>query len=624
MAIHSSHHPIDTGVHRIVQRAMAALLQEQADDGAWHHAFDMGVMPDAQTAIFLHLLGHADPPWTQALLQRLRGTQRSDGSWGVFPDAPGDVSTTVECYYALSLYAAWQDYEKERTAAEAFIVQKGGLNACRNLTKVVLAIGGEVSWDELPAPVLYAWLWSPVTPVSLWDLVTFTRLHVASMILLSAHRYVSPFALHPILGHLVVRQTRPASTPLRWLHKLATPSVLLRRCARFLCSEREQDGTLAGYHSSTFLFLCATRAFDLVLSTPDCHQTITAIRERSVCPANDDNVIQQTCDAHVWNTALALRTLRAGGLSLDHPAVASSAQYLLNRQHSRQWHTYRKSFLPGGAWGFSHNNTRHPDTDDTAACLEALWGYDALQEADRQAGIAWLLARQNRDGGWSAFDTNCNKRWLEKMPANDMRHAIADPSTPDITARVIELLVSRAGFAPTSTTIDRAVHCLLNMQETDGSWYGRWGTTYLYGTWCAVRALCATGMKGDEAPLVRARVWLLRGMHRDGGYAESCESDVEEHFVDFEQGQPSHTAWALDTLLCLQRVHPEGFEKKRLAHACQRSAAWLVSQYTQQGWRETLPTGSAFPGALHIRYNLYPKVWPLWALIAYQQHLQSD
>ncbi|MCY0876868.1 MAG: hypothetical protein OWT28_11450 [Firmicutes bacterium] len=142
MAIHSSHHPIDIGVHRIVQMAMATLVQEQADDGAWHHAFDMGVMPDAQTAIFLYLLGHTDPAWTQAIFRRIRCTQRVDGSWGVFPDAPGDLSTTVECYYALSLYAAWQGHETERTAAEAFICQKGGLQACRNLTKVVLAIGG--------------------------------------------------------------------------------------------------------------------------------------------------------------------------------------------------------------------------------------------------------------------------------------------------------------------------------------------------------------------------------------------------------------------------------------------------------------------------------------------------
>ncbi|MCY0876867.1 MAG: hypothetical protein OWT28_11445, partial [Firmicutes bacterium] len=278
--------------------------------------------------------------------------------------------------------------------------------------------------------------------MSSWDLVTFTRLHVASMILLSAHRYVSPVAMRPILGDLVVQSARPAPNHLRWLHKFTAPRVLLRRCAQFLLSEREQDGTLAGYHSSTFLFLCATKALGLV--PPDFQQAISAIRERVADWFEDGKSLQQTCDAHVWNTALTLRTLRAGGLSLDHPTVTAGAQYLVHRQHKAQWNDYQKAFLPGGAWGFSQNNTRHPDTDDTAACLEALWGCDALQEADRQAAIAWLLARQNKDGGWSAFDTNCNKRWLEKMPANDMRHAIADPSTPDITGRVTELLVSKA------------------------------------------------------------------------------------------------------------------------------------------------------------------------------------
>lgn len=331
-------------LHRVVRTAVTNLIREQADDGAWHHAFDMGIIPDAKTAIFLHLLGHVDIGWTPALLARIRATQRLDGSWGVYPDAPGDLSTTVGCHYALSLHAGWGEMEQGRTMSEAFIRQAGGPTACRNLTKAILALGGEVSWDDIPAPVIYAWLWSPITPISLWDLVTFTRLHVASMLLLSAHPYRSPVTRRPVMQHLIMARPRHAAQFMRWLHKLPTSSYLLPRCTQFLGSEQEADGTLAGYHSSTFLFLCATNAIEQPMADAEFLRVIAAIRKRWIRTTGDSACLQQACDARVWNTALALRVLRASGLSPDHPTVASGAAYLATRQHKVHWNAYQHAF----------------------------------------------------------------------------------------------------------------------------------------------------------------------------------------------------------------------------------------------------------------------------------------
>lgn len=618
MNTHTLRSPIDTdAIHCVIQDAISALLKEQTADGSWRYGFEMGVTPDAQTAIFLYLLDYPDVKWTQSLLIRLLALQNPDGSWGSHEGAVGDLSTTVECYYALHLYDGWSSFPRERAAAERFILQSGGIHACRNLTKVILAIGGEISWTKLPAPALYAWLWSPLSPVQMSDVVMFTRLHVASMVILSAHRYVSPAANVPKLAHLFTEQRRR-----NWSsYRLPVPRHLLRRCLQYLQSEREDDGTLAGYHSSTFLFLFAQCAEGISSNHEAFRQTIHALRRTWGCPFGVATQHQQTCDAHIWNTALTLRALREAGISAQHPTYFAGAHFLLNHQHQGQWDAYRKRCLLAGGWGFSSNNTRHADTDDTVACLEALIHTSFQGSAPFQDGVQWLMSRQNRDGGWSAFDQNCGKRWMERIPANDMRHAIADPSTPDITARVIEFLVDRQRVADDHPILRRALKWLLLNQEPDGTWYGRWGATYLYGTWCAVRALCVcrqTQQPSIVSALARARAGLLRIQRQDGGFGESCHSDELGHYDPLDQGLPSQTAWGLDALLCLYEREESILEKRRLLQASTRSAAWLIDAAEGGTWKETLPTGSAFPGAMHIRYHLYPKIWPLFALAHYR------
>lgn len=365
MAIHMPKLAIDKGLgQRVIQEAVASLLGDQAADGAWPHGIEMGAMPDAQTAVFLYLLDQRDPDWTRGLVRRMLETQNPDGSWSPYLGAQGDLSTTVECHYALTLYHVWSAHSERRLDAEQFILRSGGLAACRNLTKVLLAIGGEIPWTQLPPPALYAWLWSRLSPIQMQDMVTFTRLHVASMVIVSAHRYVSPVVTSPVLNHLIA--DRPVSRRGNG-RRVQVPSSLLRRCTQYLYSQREQDGTLAGYHSSTFLFLCAQAAAGYPLSHPDIRQTVQAIRRTWGCPFGDAISHQQTCDAYIWNTALTLRVLRDAGLPLNHPSLRSAARFLVAHQHTTQWDTYRQVFTTPGGWGFSSNNTRHPDTDDTVA-----------------------------------------------------------------------------------------------------------------------------------------------------------------------------------------------------------------------------------------------------------------
>ncbi|MCY0874950.1 MAG: hypothetical protein OWT28_01510 [Firmicutes bacterium] len=608
---------IHSSIAYVIKESMNSLLAEQSPDGAWHHGFEMGVMPDAQTAIFLYVLGHTDPSWLDGLLGRIAQAQHADGSWGPYDGASGDLSTTVECYYALAIYQRWVGRECEQRHAESFILKNGGLRGCRNLTKVLLAIGGELSWDDLPSPAIYTWLWSRFSPIQIRDMVTFTRLHVASIVILSTLRYVSPRVDQALLSHLL----GPCHTSARRRRILPVPRFLLTNCLQYLYSEREQDGTLAGYHSATFLFLCVQEALPSDAPLADTAATIAAVRRVWGCPFGETPNHQQTCDAHVWNTALTLGALRHCRLSGDHEQLRKAVRFLASKQHITQWNAYDRSYHPGGGWGFSSNNTRHPDIDDTVACLEALLNIPDYPVSDWERGLTWLLSRQNRDGGWSAFDQNCAKTWLERIPANDMRHAIADPSTPDLTGRTLALLLCSGARSSESHAVRKGVQFLLRTQEKDGSWYGRWGSTYLYGTWCAIRGLSVASATADGPrvqALTRARMWLLDRQNTDGSFGESCQSDQLGRYEPLGYGVASQTAWALDAFVLLYGQTLSGTEKRKLRLAMDQAANWLVRTCEHGQWREAIPTGSAFPGALHIRYHLYPKLWPLYALAHYE------
>ncbi|KPV45671.1 hypothetical protein AN477_01820 [Alicyclobacillus ferrooxydans] len=602
----------------IIQTALQQLFKSQTPQGVWIDCFDTGAMPNAQTSIALYLLGVSDTDWTNLLLRQILATQRSDGAWSIYPTGQGDLSTTVECYYALQLYGYWDGYDDRQRLAEAFIRQSGGLKKCRNLTKVFLALGGEISWSWLPSPKIYLLLFSKWFPVGIWDIVTFTRLHVAPMLLLSSLKFVSDKPKNSVLTNLMVKSQH--YTEKHDVSKQLSPKAHRRlyRCLKWVLERRESDGTVAGYHSSTLLVIFALRAFGYGVDHPDIQNMIHALRRALYLEQETGYCHQQTCDAHIWNTALAVNAISATGVRLQTKAVERAIQYLASKQQRNVGEWFLKNPRQPGGWAFSSNNTIHPDIDDTVACLEALYPYREQFEKSWWIGVNWLLGMQNNDGGWSAFDKNCNRRWLEWIPANDMKRTMCDPSTPDITGRVVEFLIRNHVLPLDDRKIVRALRWIHKHQESDGSWFGRWGTTYIYGTWCAVKALVAAEVASSDHSLSRAKEWLFTIQHLDGSFGESCQSDIQGRFVPVSFGLPSQTAWGLDSLLYLFECEEMAREKEKIWLACEKAVGWLLAHFNGQTWTEDLPTGSAFPGALHIRYHIYPKVWPLIALSHYR------
>lgn len=609
----------------VIAQAVDHLSLAQCSDGAWHECFDTGVMADAQTVIALALLGISDADWTNPLLTRIEQQQRVDGSWSVYPGAGGDLSTTVESYYALALHHRFEARPQAQSAARNFILRQGGLKPVRNLTKMFLAVGGEIPWSWLPSPRLYSWLFAKWSPVHVKDLVTFTRIHVSPMLILSALRYVSPLAKEgPFLRDLLRKQDEqehvprdnaailPSGLP-HWLRKRLTLAM------NMLSEEREADGTLAGYHSSTFLLLFILQALGYDKKSPQFAVPLQALHSNLYRFSNPERAHQQTCNSHVWNTALAVNTLQSTRMAPHSLTLRKGIHYLQSKQHNSA-----NRLLHSGCWGFSNDNTSHPDLDDTVAALKALHVPGREHESRWQQGAQWVLSMQNRDGGWAAFERNCHKQWLEWLPANDMRRAMSDPSTADITGTVLEFLL-RYGVVPADDErVIRAIEWLCDHQEKDGSWFGRWGITYIYGTWSAIRGLTAAPSSCHQSHLKRAKLWLLSIQRSDGSFGESCDSDLQGAYTALGQGVPTQTAWGLDALVHLLEAEEGSDDHRQLLRAADLASRWLLESGADGRWSDSIPTGSAFPGALHIWYHIYPKVWPLTALVHYRDFLMKS
>lgn len=274
-----------------------------------------------------------------------------------------------------------------------------------------------------------------------------------------------------------------------------------------------------------------------------------------------------------------------------------------------------ESVVKPGGWGFSESNSIHPDVDDTTAALRAITYSAAENPLVRQSwdrGLEWTLGMQNRDGGWPAFEKNKTKGILTSFPMDGAEAAAIDPSTPDLTGRTLEFLGSRAGMTKDHPQVKRGVQWLKLMQRDDGSWYGRWGVCYIYGTWAAITGMKATGVPSSDKHIQRAKAWLESIQHKDGGWGESCYSDQEKKYVPLSFSTPSQTAWALESLICIE-------DKPTPAIDLGIMALLELMNEEEDDSSKTYPTGVGLPGNFYIHYHSYRWIWPLITLSRYQE-----
>ncbi|WP_201755636.1 terpene cyclase/mutase family protein [Paenibacillus glycinis] len=628
---------IQTGIDRLVGR----LLRGQSADGSWRMGFiESGTSLDAASILQLQSAGIRRPRLVKELTERMVAKQSADGAWRVYPDeANGNASATAECYYALQYAGLSPDEPFMLRAREAF-AELGGLPRINSLlTKFQLALIGRYPWPRwFPVPLAILLLPSS-SPIHFYQFSGYARVHMAPMLLLADRKPIRRLPhIRPLteltrgggewkelqLGwndHFLggpapeAPDTRRRKAPWNLTGKLRERAAL--RAERFILDRLESDGTLYSYSSATLLMLHALRTVGYSVTHPVMENAVRGLESLLFADAHcGSRLSMQVTTASVWDSALVSHALQDAGLPAVHPAVAKAGRYLLERQHRKlgDWKRNVNNPMAGG-WGFSDINTINPDLDDTTASLRAVRGLplpEARDAADR--GLQWILGMQNRDGGWGAFERNVDSRLIRWVPLDGAEDAATDPSTPDLTGRTLEYLGRSAGLTSRLAYVRRAADWLYAHQEKDGSWYGRWGVCYIYGTWAALTGLAAAREPAEHPRIRKAVDWLLSVQQPDGGFGESCASDAEKRYVPLRHGTLSQTAWALDALVAVHDLPLPAME---------RACDYLLRHAQDGGPAADYPTGAGLPGCLYTRYDSYSLVWPLIALAHYRDKYGS-
>ncbi|MFE2406755.1 squalene--hopene cyclase [Kitasatospora sp. NPDC059408] len=614
-------------------RATAHLLSLQSPDGWWKGDLETNVTMDAEDLLLRQFLGIRTEEQTAATADWIRSQQGEDGTWATFHGGPPELSTTVEAYVALKLAGDDPD-APHMLAAARYVRSAGGIAAARVFTRIWLALFGWWPWErlpEMPPEIIFLPRW---LPLNIYAFGCWARQTIVPLTVVSAHRPVrpAPFALtelHTDPGDPFPE--RPLAPATSWdglferldkvlhayHHRALRPlrKHAIAQACRWIVERQEADGCWGGIQPPAVYSLIALHLEGYELEHPVMQAGLTAF-DRFTVHTEDGMRWLEACQSPVWDTCLATIALVDAGLPADHPALVSAVDWMLGEEIRKRgdWSVRRPS-LEAGGWAFEFENDTYPDIDDTAEVVLALRRVahpdPAKVDGAVDRGVRWNLGMQSKNGAWGAFDVDNTSTLPNKLPFCDFGEVV-DPPSADVTAHVVEML-AEVGQARDPRT-RRGVEWLLRNQEADGSWFGRWGTNYIYGTGSVLPALVAAGVP-DEHPAIRQAVrWLEDRQNADGGWGEDMRSyDDPARWAGRGDSTASQTAWALMALLAAG----EGPER-RANPAVERGVDWLVRTQLPEGtWDEPQFTGTGFPWDFSINYHLYRLVFPVTALGRY-------
>ena len=656
---------------RMIDAAAGRLLGEQRRDGHWCAELEGDTILESEYVLLLHFLGRGDDPRVRSCCERLRNMRLEAGGWSIHPGGPADVSASVKAYLCLKLAEDDPD-SPPMAAARRAIVEAGGLGACNSYTKLLLAVFGLWSWRDAPAVppeivLLPRWFYFNLYEMSAWTRAIVVPLAVVwalkpevgvgvelEELRGGAERKPARRPAHPVGG----AERRPAHPvggaawsdrvwsvvfsgvdrlikfvekvgPVPWTRRRA-----LREAEAWMTPRLGGDDGLGAIFPAIVNAVIALRALGYEEDHPLVQGQLRALERFEIEEQGEMRL--QPCLSPVWDTALSMNALLAAdGVGADG-ALQDGLRWLLDREVTAPGDWQRKSLqqAPGG-WCFEYGNDFYPDCDDTAevlAVLAGLKGENEELEWRRQAavsrGLRWLRGMQNPDGGWAAFDRRCNKEILTRIPFAD-HNAMIDPSTADITARAVCALLAH-GAGPSDGAVRRGVEFLLRMQESDGSWYGRWGANHVYGTWLALTALSEVGGAGAgeageaDGRLVRSvragSDWLLGVQNADGGWGESLRSYEDVKAKGRGRSTASQTAWGMLGLIAASGSGLPVGDGGAVRPALERAVEFLGErQMADGGWRDRDWTGVGFPRVFYLRYHGYGVYFPLEALARYRR-----
>jgi len=616
------------------KRARTALLEAQRPDGHWCYEFEADCTIPAEYVLFLRYLGERRPEIETKIAIYLRSRQEDHGGWPLYPGGDLDISCTVKVYYALKLMGDDPDAPHMRRAREALLA-RGGAARANVFTRIALAVFGQLPWRGVPfmppeIMLLPRWFFFHIDKVAYWS-----RCVMVPLFVIYAHkaRAVNPdgvgvrelftvdpekerdyFPVRSVLNRLILWVER-AARPLEGL----IPSFIRRRAlakAEAWFVPRCNEGGIGAIFPA---MVNACMALDLLGYPPDGE---VAARARK---ALDDLVIEhdesaycQPCVSPVWDTGLACLALLEEGRNTNRSEIGRALNWLEARQLTDEPGDWRNnhSNLTGGGWAFQYENDYYPDLDDTAVVA---WAMHRSMDRERfepaiNRAADWLAGMQSRNGGLAAFDSDNTHYTLNEIPFAD-HGALLDPPTSDVTARCVSLF-SQLGRECDARTLSRAVEFLRSEQETDGSWFGRWGSNHIYGTWSVLSALENVRTEDVGDMVGRGAAWLKSIRHADGGWGESNDSYLDPNRSSADDpSTPSQTAWAMLGLMAAGEADSD---------EVRRGAEYLMATQGEDGsWTDEFFNAPGFPRVFYLLYHGYAKFFPLWALARYRNHLHE-
>ncbi len=640
--------PSTTGHAEAVEDALARstgwlLEQQNPEHGYWVQELEADTTLTSEYLMLRRYIGAVDKEREARMIRYFQSTQLEDGGWPIYAGAPMDVSASVKAYFALKLAGVPQDDPGMCRARQA-ILDKGGVVSANVFTKIALALFGQYDWKGLPsmppevvlAPKKFAF---NVYAISYWSRAVVIPLLIVYAVRRECrispeqgieelfctpreqinYRDAPPFQKDPELiswRNFFVWVDRILKVyekhPLRFVRKKA-----MKHAEAWLLDHMQGEGGLGAIYPAMANSIFALMALGYPVSHPLIQKALREIEALEIdAPASVDGpstLHLQPCHSPIWDTALTVNALIERGLPLDHEALSHASSWLRSRQTRKvgDWIVSSPTATPGG-WYFQFENELYPDVDDTAAVLTALAKVSPLQPADRdeavQRGLDWALAMQSSNGGWAAYDRDNDQLIFNKIPFAD-HQSLLDPPTADLTGRCLEML-GALGYDRSHAAVSPALEFLRREQEADGSWYGRWGVNYLYGTWCVIVGLQAIGEDMSAPWIRRAVAWVESKQNLDGGWGESCLSYADRAWAGKGESTPSQTAWALLTLLTA------GLSDSL---SVARGINFLLRHQRGDGtWSEPFHVGTGFPRVFYLRYHGYSKYFPMWALAMYR------
>lgn len=632
--------PPETALDHALERASEALLGLQHAEGWWNGEDEANQTLDAQYIFLLHYTGLLERPHYREKARKLgnwiRRTQRADGTWAIHFDAPGCISVTTEAYAALKLLGDSAD-APHMVKAREFIRAGGGPARTRMLTRYQLALLGELDWQVCPSLPIQIMFAPRFQRFNIYELAYWARVCTVPLAVLADVKKVVPVPEgrgvaelypEPVSSDLLYEKAVglkavswanlfvKADKVLKWCERTGVRPLrqaALARARRWILEHQDDSGDWGGIFPAIANSLLALYVTGMGVDEDPFVRGMAAL-ERFEWPdeARDETHIAP-CVSPVWDTGWSVLALTEAGVEPDAAPIARAVDWLTRMQIRRKgdW-AVKAPGVPAGGWAFQFYNDFYPDTDDSAVVMMALSNGSEEGRAARREALdlarRWLLGLQNADGGWGAFERDVDDEVYNEILYNDEKNML-DPSTVDVTGRILEML-GMLGASREDPVVQRAEAYVRKEQEQDGSWWGRWGVNYVYGTWSVVRGLAALGVGPDDPAMVAAGEWLERYQQEDGGFGESCNSYLPGHEQERCRPTASQTAWGLMGLISCGRARGE---------AARRAAEWLTRHQASDGlWAEDEFTGTGFPNAFYLKYHYYPKYFPVLALAAYR------